>query len=54
MVPIRCWIRESRERATYPMRSKKSIQARYYWLKCGYASTATYHKRFGLKENDQC
>jgi len=41
-------------RRSIPMRSKKSLASRYYQLKCGHAPTATYLKRFGQRDDDQC
>jgi hypothetical protein len=39
-------------RRPIPMKSKKSLASRYYQLQCGYAPTATYLKRFGLRDDD--
>jgi len=32
----------------------KSLASRYFQLKCEHASTATYLKRFGQRDDDQC
>jgi len=53
-VPKRKWIREDWEWAVYPDKKQKLLAARYYQLKCGYAPTATYLKRLGLRDDDQC
>jgi len=37
-----------------PMRSVKSLAARFYRLKSGHAPTAVYLKRFGHREDDKC
>jgi hypothetical protein len=41
-------------RRPVPMKSRKSLASRYYQLKCGHAPTATYLKRFGQRDDDQC
>jgi hypothetical protein len=36
------------------MTSVKSLATRFYRLKCGYAPTGVYLKRFGHREDDKC